>query len=381
MSQSMDDSVTLKLAMELISRRSLTPDDAGCQQLIGEQLRAAGFSIEEMNFGTVRNLWARRGRAAPVLAFAGHTDVVPTGPLTAWVSDPFTPTVRDGLLYGRGAADMKGSLAAMVTAAIDFVRAQPDHRGSIAFLITSDEEGVAIDGTQRVVRALQARGESMDFCIVGEPSCAARLGDTIKHGRRGSLTGRLTVRGKQGHVAYPQLADNPIHRLAPALAELCAVEWDRGNADFPPTSLQVSNLVAGTGADNVIPGTAELLFNLRYSTELSAELIQLRIKELLDSHKLDYQLDWHHSGAPFLTRRGALMDATLGATQEVVGVVPTPSTAGGTSDGRFIAPTGTEVIELGPINASIHQVNEHVSVADLERLKLIYQAILRRLLA
>lgn len=381
MTQKKNMSSTLQLATELIRRRSTTPEDDGCQTLIGEQLKTCGFVLEEMNFGAVRNLWARRGKQAPLLVFAGHTDVVPTGPLEAWKNDPFTPEVRDGFLYGRGAADMKGSLAAMVTAVGEFVQSHPRHKGSIAFLITSDEEGIAVDGTRRVTETLQARGEIIDYCVVGEPSSSKTLGDTIKHGRRGSLTGRLVVRGKQGHVAYPQLADNPIHRLAPVLAELCAIEWDKGNGDFPPTSFQISNLNAGTGADNVIPGSADLLFNLRYSTELDAEVIQQRVEAVLNRYGLDYQLDWRHSGAPFLTSRGELIEAAVEAIREVTGTTAQLSTAGGTSDGRFIAPTGAQVVELGPINASIHQVNEHVSVAELDQLSLIYQVLLRRLLA
>ncbi len=373
-------SPTLQLTLDLIRRRSITPEDDGCQTLISEPLAAAGFALEPMRYGAVQNLWARRGRAAPLVVFAGHTDVVPTGPLEAWRSDPFAPMIEDGLLYGRGAADMKGSLAAMVMAACEFVRVHPQHAGSIAFLITSDEEGIATDGTRRVVETLQARGERIDYCIVGEPSSSKALGDTLKHGRRGSLTGRLTVRGRQGHVAYPQLADNPIHRLAPALAELCAVEWDQGTSDFPPTSFQISNLAAGTGADNVIPGQVELLFNLRYSTALTADAIRARVETVLAKHGLDYRLDWRHSGAPFLTPHGRLIEAASESVRAVTGITPQLSTAGGTSDGRFIAPTGAEVVELGPVNTSIHQVNEHVRVEDLDRLCQIHQAILRRLL-
>jgi succinyl-diaminopimelate desuccinylase len=372
---------TLQLAQELIRRRSTTPADDGCQALVGERLKGCGFELEPMRFGAVDNLWARRGRQSPLLVFAGHTDVVPTGPLEAWTSDPFTPQLRDGFLYGRGAADMKGSLAAMVVAAEEFARSHPQHKGSIAFLITSDEEGIATDGTRRVVEVLQARGEHIDYCVVGEPSSQKTLGDTIKHGRRGSLTGRLTVLGRQGHVAYPHLANNPIHRLAPALAELCATEWDQGNENFPPTSFQVSNLNAGTGADNVIPGSAELLFNLRYSTALTAEAIQQLVEDVLDRHGLDYRLDWRHSGAPFLTPRGRLIETAIEAIGEVTGMMPQLSTAGGTSDGRFIAPMGAQVVELGPVNASIHQVNEHVRVEDLDRLCQIYRSILDRLLA
>lgn len=376
----MPHSPTLQLALDLIRRRSITPDDDGCQDLLAEQLRACGFTLEEFRFGAVRNLWARHGTQGPLLAFAGHTDVVPTGPLESWQSDPFSPEIRDGLLYGRGAADMKGSLAAMVTATRRFLEHHARHKGSLAFLITSDEEGIATDGTRRVVEALNARGDRIDYCVVGEPSSQNTLGDIIKHGRRGSLTGSLIVMGKQGHVAYPQLADNPIHRVMPALAELCEIQWDQGNQDFPPTSFQISNLNAGTGADNVIPGKVELLFNLRYSTELDANAIQQQIHSVLDRHNLDYQLNWRHSGAPFLTAHGVLIEATQAAIKEIAGTTTVLSTAGGTSDGRFIAPTGAQVVELGPINASIHQANEHVRVDDLDRLSLIYEDILNRLL-
>lgn len=371
---------TLELALELIRRRSITPEDDGCQALITDRLKSCGFDAEDMHFGNVRNLWARRGRKQPLLVFAGHTDVVPTGSLEAWHSDPFAPEIRDGLLYGRGAADMKGSLAAMVTAVEGFVKAHPIHQGSIAFLLTSDEEGVATDGTRRVVDVLQARGEKIDFCIVGEPSSQQSLGDTIKHGRRGSLTGLLTVLGKQGHVAYPQLADNPIHRLAPALAELVGVKWDEGNEDFPPTSFQVSNIKAGTGADNVIPGSIEVLFNLRYCTETTAEDIQSQIRSVLEKYALDFKLDWRHSGKPFLTSKGRLVEAMIAAVQEITGTAANCSTAGGTSDARFIAPTGAEVAELGPVNASIHQVNECVLAEDLNKLSQVYGNILQRLL-
>jgi succinyl-diaminopimelate desuccinylase len=374
-------SPTLDLTMALMRRRSVTPADDGCQGIIADQLRTSGFKIEEMPFGSVRNLWARRGSAAPLVVFAGHTDVVPTGPLDRWASDPFEPQLRDGLLFGRGAADMKGSLAAMAVAATQFVAAHPSHRGSIAFLITSDEEGEAVDGTRRVMDALTARGEHIDHCVVGEPSCVAQLGDTIKHGRRGSLTGRLTVLGKQGHVAYPQLADNPVHRLAPALAELCRQEWDQGNADFPPTSFQISNLNAGTGADNVIPGAAEVLFNFRYSTALTAEAIKNLVHEILDRHGLRYELKWRLSGEPFLTRQGNLIEAMRESVKAVTGVDPQLATSGGTSDGRFIAPTGAQVAEFGPVNSSIHQVDEHVRVADLDQLSSIYKGVLERLLA
>jgi succinyl-diaminopimelate desuccinylase len=373
-------SATLDLARELIRRPSVTPDDAGCQDLMAERLAASGFRIEPMPSGEVRNLWARRGSAAPVLCFAGHTDVVPPGPLDAWTSPPFEPTIRDGALYGRGAADMKGSLAAMVTAVDDFVREHPDHRGSVAFLITSDEEGAAVDGTVRVVERLRARGETVEYALVGEPSSHVRLGDTIKNGRRGSINGFLTVRGKQGHVAYPHLAANPFHLAAPALAALCAAEWDQGNEHFPPTSLQIANLNMGTGAENVIPGTLSAQFNLRFSTEQTAEGIQARVREILDAGSFDYTLDWRLSGNPFLTPAGALVEAARESIAQVQGLTAELSTSGGTSDGRFIATLGTQVLELGPLNATIHQVNECVAVEDLDRLAAIYRGILDRLL-
>ncbi len=373
-------SAVLQLAMELIRRPSVTPVDGGCQELLAARLAALGFNIEHLSFNGVSNLWARRGTRAPILAFAGHTDVVPPGPLDRWRSDPFMPEIRDGHLYGRGAADMKSSLAAMVTAVERFVAACPQHAGSVAFLITSDEEGTAVDGTRRVVEALAARGEKIDFCVVGEPSSCERLGDTIKNGRRGSLTGRLTIHGKQGHAAYPHLADNPLHHLAPALAELCALRWDAGNAHFPPTTFQVTNLNAGTGADNVIPGEALVIFNLRYSTELTADQIRARVLTLLDRHTLRYSLDWHHSGLPFLTQPGPLVAAARMAIRAETGLETQLSTAGGTSDGRFIAPTGAEVVEVGPINATIHQLDECVRVADLEPLARIYAGILEQLL-
>ena len=373
-------SATVELARDLISRASVTPEDAGCQQLMRARLEAIGFRCEDLPFGEVRNLWARRGEQAPLLVFAGHTDVVPTGPLDKWQSDPFTPEVRDGLLYGRGAADMKGSLAAMVTACEAFVAQHPDHGGSIGFLITSDEEGPSINGTVKVVEHLQARGEHIDLCLVGEPSSRERLGDVIKNGRRGSLNGRLTVRGKQGHVAYPHLAVNPVHLAAPALAELAAIEWDRGNAFFPPTSFQISNIQAGTGAENVVPGEMQVMFNLRYSTELDADTIRRRVHALLDRHGLDYALEWRLSGEPFLTPAGELVGAARVAIRELTGLDTELSTSGGTSDGRFIAPTGAQVLELGPLNATIHQVDECVALADLDRLSEIYRRILEKLL-
>ena len=333
-----------------------------------------------MPFGEVSNLWARRGEAAPLLVFAGHTDVVPPGPLEQWQSPPFAPEIRDGYLYGRGAADMKGSLAAMVTACEGFVARHPRHRGSIAFLLTSDEEGPSIDGTVKVVDRLQARGEKIDWCIVGEPTSSQQVGDVVKNGRRGSLNGRLLVHGVQGHVAYPHLADNPIHRASPALAELCAVTWDHGNAHFPPTSFQISNIHAGTGADNVIPGELEVVFNLRYSTELNQAVIQQRVEDILQRHGLRYSLQWKLSGQPFLTEAGELVEAVRTAIRDVDGVETQLSTSGGTSDGRFIAPTGAQVVELGPVNATIHKLNECVAVADLERLSAQYRRTLERLL-
>ena len=377
---STSQSATLALACELIARDSTTPDDAGCQQLMGQRLAACGFSLEPMRFGEVDNLWARRGDAGPVLCFAGHTDVVPTGPLSQWDSAPFAPVVRDGLLYGRGAADMKGSLAAMVVAVERFVADHPTHRGSIAFLITSDEEGPAADGTVRVVDTLVQRKEQVDWCIVGEPSSTELVGDVVKNGRRGSLNARLVIRGRQGHVAYPHLARNPIHLAAPALAELAAEVWDHGNAFFPPTSFQISNIHAGTGATNVVPGELEALINFRFSTESTVEGLQERVRTILDRHGLDHQLDWELSGLPFLTEPGDLLDGVRAAVREVTGRETQASTSGGTSDGRFIATMGTQVVELGPVNATIHQINEHVSAADLDTLTDIYYATLRWLL-
>lgn len=373
-------SPTLALACELIARDSTTPDDAGCQQLIGARLAACGFTLESMRFGDVDNLWARRGSESPVLCFAGHTDVVPCGPLEQWDTAPFAPVIRDGMLHGRGAADMKGSLAAMVVAVEEFVTACPDHRGSIAFLITSDEEGPATEGTVKVVETLVERGEQVDWCIVGEPSSTELVGDVVKNGRRGSLNARLLVRGKQGHVAYPHLARNPIHLAAPALAELAAETWDQGNAFFPPTSFQISNIHAGTGATNVVPGQLEALINFRFSTESTVEGLQQRVCDILDRHGLDYELEWTLSGLPFLTEPGELLDGVAAAIRQVTGRDTQPSTSGGTSDGRFIATMGTQVVELGPVNATIHQLNEHISVADLETLTAIYQATLQRLL-
>jgi len=374
-------SPTLWLALDLIGRPSVTPADAGCQPLIQERLERQGFRCEPMIFGEVTNLWARRGTQGPVFVFAGHTDVVPPGPLNRWTSPPFAPQIRDGLLYGRGAADMKGSLAAMVTACEDFLRDHPKHRGSIGFLLTSDEEGPSIDGTAKVVEALMARGEGIDYCLVGEPSSQHRLADTIKNGRRGSLSGRLRLLGKQGHVAYPHLARNPLHALAPVLARLCAEVWDQGNSYFPPTSFQISNLQMGTGAENVIPGELEAWFNFRFSSETDANTLIRRVTELLESIGLHYQMEWKLSGNPFLTPVGELVQASGWATEQVLGYRPELSTSGGTSDGRFIALMGAQVAELGPLNATIHQIDECVAIEDLERLSLIYRKILERLLA
>ena len=374
-------SATLELATELISRPSVTPEDKGCQDLLIERLERLGFRIERLRFGDVINLWARRGDRGPVFCFAGHTDVVPPGDPEEWSSPPFEPQIRDGQLFGRGSADMKGSVAAMTTAVERFVAQHPDHDGSIAFLITSDEEGPAVDGTKKVVEHLEARGEKIDWCLVGEPSSTDTLGDTIKNGRRGSLSGDLTVRGKQGHVAYPHLANNPVHRLAPALNELVDTEWDAGNDYFPPTSFQVSNIHAGTGAGNVIPGEVNVQFNFRFSTESTAEGLKERVKALLERHGLDFGIDWKLSGEPFLTPEGQLVEACRHAIRQVTGTDTTLSTAGGTSDGRFIAPTGAQVVELGPLNATIHQVDENVRAEDLDRLSEIYESMLEGLLA
>jgi succinyl-diaminopimelate desuccinylase len=373
-------SPTLELACELIRRPSVTPDDQGCQSLLAARLENIGFEIEHLHSGGVDNLWARRGGDAPVLTFAGHTDVVPPGPTDQWTSDPFTPEIRDGLLFGRGAADMKGSIAAMVTACERFVAAHPRHAGSLSFLITSDEEWPATDGTVKVVERLRSRGDHIDFCLVGEPSSQEHLGDVIKNGRRGSLGAILRVYGQQGHVAYPRLADNPIHRAAPALADLVAVEWDQGNAYFPPTTFQISNIRAGTGVENVIPGELEVWFNLRYSTESTVESLQSRITSLLNRHGLKYTIDWKLSGQPFLTPPGELVAASMTAIRDICGRSAGLSTSGGTSDGRFIAPLGCQVVELGPVNATIHKANECVSVSDLESLSLIYEKIISTLL-
>jgi len=371
---------TLELAQALIARRSLTPDDAGCQEILTERLKKLGFSVEHMRFGNVDNFWARKGDAGPVACFAGHTDVVPTGPVEQWHSEPFTPTIRDGMLYGRGAADMKTSLAAFITAIEGFLAAHPDHAGSIALLITSDEEGVAVDGTVKVVEALRARNEAIDYCIVGEPTCVAKLGDTVKNGRRGSLSGALTVKGIQGHIAYPHLAKNPIHLAAPAIAELAAMTWDEGNEYFPPTTWQISNIQGGTGATNVIPGTVEVLFNFRFSTASTVDGLKQKVHAVLDRHGLEYDLDWELSGKPYLTPRGTLVEAIAAAIKSVTGADTELSTSGGTSDGRFIADICPQVVELGPLNATIHKLNECVAVADIEPLKEIYMQTLVNLL-
>lgn len=374
-------SATLQLAIDLISRPSVTPDDAGCQDTMIAHLEAIGFKIERLPFGDVQNFWARRGASGPLFAFAGHSDVVPTGPVTQWHSPPFAPEIRDGYLYGRGTADMKGSLAAMVTACERFVTLYPDHTGSIAFLITSDEEGPSVNGTVKVIEHLSARGEKIDWCLVGEPTSTQHVGDVVKNGRRGSLGGKLIVHGMQGHVAYPQLADNPIHRAAPALAELCAITWDTGDAFFPATTFQISNIHAGTGANNVIPGDLEAVFNFRYSTAITHQQLRESVENVLNKHNVKFTLDWNLSGQPFLTRKGELIDAARAAIREISGIETELSTSGGTSDGRFIAPTGAQVLELGPVNATIHKLNECVKVADLDTLSYYYQRILEKLLS
>ncbi|MFT5789923.1 MAG: succinyl-diaminopimelate desuccinylase [Shewanella sp.] len=374
------DSLVLALAKDLISRPSVTPLDEGCQTLMATRLAAAGFNIEDMVFEDTTNMWARKGTQDPVFCFAGHTDVVPVGDLNRWHTPPFEPVVIDEYLHGRGAADMKGSLAAMVVATERFVKNHPDHKGSIAFLITSDEEGPFINGTTRVIDTLEARNEKITWSLVGEPSSTHKLGDIVKNGRRGSLTGNLTVNGIQGHVAYPHLADNPIHKTAPALDELARMKWDNGNEFFPPTSFQIANINGGTGASNVIPGALEVMFNFRYSTEVTADILIERVLNILDAHGLDYDINWIFNGLPFLTGDGPLLDATRDAIKKVTGLDTDPQTSGGTSDGRFIAPTGAQVLELGPVNATIHKVNECVKVADLEQLALCYEAILENLL-
>ncbi|WP_339899355.1 succinyl-diaminopimelate desuccinylase [uncultured Gilvimarinus sp.] len=373
-------SATVQLACDLIARRSVTPEDAGCQALMIERLERIGFQVEHLRFGEVDNFWAVRGSSGPIVVFAGHTDVVPTGPEQHWQHPPFEPVVRDGIILGRGAADMKGSLAAMVVACERFVSEHPDHNGRIGFLITSDEEGPAANGTVKVIEWLQEHDQSIDWCIVGEPSSTTLVGDVIKNGRRGSLGAELTVKGTQGHVAYPHLAENPIHSFAPALAELASTHWDSGNEFFPATSFQVSNLNAGTGATNVIPGEAHVVFNFRFSTELTDAELRSRTEAILDRHGLQYDLTWKLSGLPFLTERGSLVDAVVNAVADTTGRTPELSTSGGTSDGRFIAPTGAQVIELGPINATIHKVDECISADDLDTLTTIYCKSLEYLL-
>jgi len=371
---------TLELAQQLISRPSVTPDDAGCLDILIDLLQPLGFECEKISRGGVDNLWARRGRASPLVCFAGHTDVVPTGPLEQWQSDPFEPAIRDGVLYGRGASDMKSSLAAFVVALRDFVAQHPDHPGSLAVLFTSDEEGPAIDGTVRVVEALRERGEKMDYCIIGEPTSVKRTGDMIKNGRRGSLTGRLTVNGVQGHVAYPDLAQNPIHAVASAIAEMARTRWDEGNEYFPPTTWQISNFNSGTGANNVIPGAAHIRFNFRFSTASTLESLQTRVHGILDRHGVPYDLEWSYDGRPFLTGKGDLVDAVARAIKTVTGIDTQLSTTGGTSDGRFIADICPQVVECGPTNATIHKLNECIRVDELAQLPGIYLETLRNLL-
>jgi succinyl-diaminopimelate desuccinylase len=374
------DDPTLLLTQDLIRRPSVSPEDHGCLQLIAQRLETVGFRIERMPFGPVENLWACHGSERPVLCFAGHTDVVPTGPREEWQTDPFNPVIRDGILYGRGAADMKSGLAAMITATERFVTRHPRHQGTVAFLLTSDEEGPSVDGTRRVVEVLESRNEKIDYCVVGEPSSTDKLGDIIKIGRRGSLSGKLTVHGVQGHVAYPHLADNPVHAVAPALAELAARTWDKGNEFFQPTTFQISNISAGTGAPNVIPGDLKARFNIRFSTEQTVEKLQQTITEILNRHKVNYTLDWFVSGLPFFTPPGALSKAVVQAIQETVKRTPELSTTGGTSDGRFIAPMGAQVVELGVLNASIHKVNENVRVDDVVTLSTLYERVMELML-
>ena len=373
------DSPTLELTKQLISRQSVTPEDDGCQQLMTDRLAAAGFDIQSLPFEDVDNFWAIRGESGPILCFAGHTDVVPSGPESSWQSPPFEPTVKDGVITGRGAADMKGSLAAMVIAVENDVASNPNQSGRIAFLITSDEEGIAANGTVKVVEWLKQQNIIPEYCLVGEPSSSEHCGDTIKNGRRGSLGCKLRVIGKQGHVAYPHLADNPIHNVAPALAELANTEWDRGNDFFPATSFQISNINGGTGATNVIPGELDIVFNFRFSTEVTEQQLRETTEAILNKHQLNYEIDWHLSGQPFLTAEGELVDAAVTAVKQVTGMNTLLSTAGGTSDGRFIAPMGTQVVELGPVNATIHQINECVAVADLDQLTAIYESLLKNL--
>ncbi len=373
-------SETLALLEDLIRRESVTPEDAGCQDLLAARLVKLDFKEERLNFNDTQNIWLRRGNTKPLFTFLGHTDVVPPGPLEAWLSPPFVPTLRDGKLYGRGAADMKGGIACFMTAVDRFITKHPDHKGSIAVMLTSDEEGIATNGVVKVMEVLEQRNEKIDWCLVGEPSSDKKMGDVIRVGRRGSLCAKLTIIGVQGHVAYPELADNPIHSFAPALKELTEEIWDHGNRFFPPTSLQVSNINSGTGAENIIPGTAEIQFNLRFCTELDEVIIKQRTSAILDKYDFKYDIQWRLSGNPFLTEKGALIDATHAAIKAVTGFETIDDTGGGTSDGRFIAPTGAQVIELGPLNESIHKINENVAVEDLEILTAIYEQILVNLL-
>ena len=371
---------TLDLAKSLISQASITPDDKGCQSIMIERLKKIGFEVHSLKFADVDNFWATRGSSGPIFAFAGHTDVVPAGNEDEWNTVPFEPTIKDGYLYGRGAADMKGGLAAMVTATESFVKDNPNHKGTIAFLITSDEEGVAINGTVKVMDYLKENNQKIDFCLLGEPSSTSVTGDVIKNGRRGSLNGVINVNGKQGHVAYPHLAKNPIHLFSQALSDLCSQEWDSGNEYFPATSFQVSNIHSGDGVTNVIPGKAKIMFNFRYSTETTKEELIAKVHEILDNHKIDFTIDWSHSGYPFLTPVGDLVSACVSAVEEIKDITPELSTSGGTSDGRFIAQEGTQIVELGPVNATIHQVNESILVEDLEDLSHIYSKVLSKIL-
>ena len=370
---------TLELAKSLISKPSITPDDLGCQAIMIDRLKKIGFEIHPLKFGDVDNFWAVHGDSGPLFAFAGHTDVVPAGDENAWNTKPFEPTIKDGYLYGRGAADMKGGLASMVTATEKFIKENPNHKGRIAFLITSDEEGVAVNGTVKVMDYLKANEQNIDYCLLGEPSSTSSTGDVIKNGRRGSLNGVLKINGKQGHVAYPHLAKNPIHLVSPALDDLCNQEWDNGNDYFPATSFQISNMHSGDGVTNVIPGDAQVKFNFRYSTETNKENLQKKVHEILDLHNLDYSIEWSHSGYPFLTPKGELVSACVEAIKKTKGIDTQLSTSGGTSDGRFIAQEGTQVIELGPVNATIHQINESVLVQDLDDLSEIYYQVLRNI--
>jgi len=375
-----DEDPAIALLCELIRCRSVTPDDAGCQTILSDRLERLGFECESMRFGEVDNLWARKGASGPVLCFAGHTDVVPPGSDDEWDSDPFEPTVQDGNLYGRGSADMKSGLAAMIVALEQFIGQHADHHGSLALLVTSDEEGRARDGTLKVIEKLRQRDEQIDWCVLGEPSSQRELGDTVRIGRRGSLSGMLTVKGTQGHVAYPQLADNPIHRFAPVLVELQQTSWDDGNEHFPPTSFQVVDIQSGVGAPNVTPAELSARFNFRYSTVWSHETLKTKVHEVFDAHEIEYELDWHLSGEPFLTSPGQLTEVVCDIVREVTGLDPELSTGGGTSDGRFISPAGTDVVELGPVNASIHKVNEHIKLADVPRLTTMYQRIMELML-